>query len=108
MVTWQRERERIGVVEVMVKLVKALVWFCLGIRDWITEQVIVSRFVYKGLSLSFSQNVFMFLLIWFFHTFGSAITRINFDRIDSVKLILVKIDFKLKWFMFGYIYVKVS
>jgi hypothetical protein len=66
MVTWQRERERIGVVEVMVKLVKALVWFCLGIRDWITEQVIVSRFVYKGLSLSFSQNVFMLLLIWFF------------------------------------------
>jgi hypothetical protein len=103
MVTWQRERERIGVVEVMVKLVKALVWFCLGIRDWITEQVIVSRFVYKGLSLSFSQNVFMFLLIWFFHTFGSAITKIDF-----VKLILIKIDFKLKWFMFGYIHVKVS
>jgi hypothetical protein len=40
--------------------------------------------------------------------FGSAVTIIDFDRIDSVKLILVKIDFKLKWFMFGYIYVKVS
>jgi hypothetical protein len=35
-------------------------------------------------------------------------TRIYFDRIDSVKLILAKIDFKLKWFMFGYIHVKVS
>ena len=40
--------------------------------------------------------------------FGSALTRIDFDRIDSVKLILAKIDFKLKWFMFGYIHVKVS
>ena len=40
--------------------------------------------------------------------FGSAMTRIDFDRIDSVKLILTKIDFKLKCFMFGYIHVKVS
>ena len=40
--------------------------------------------------------------------FGSAVTRIDFDRIDSVKLILAKIDFKLKLFMFGYIHVKVS
>jgi hypothetical protein len=39
---------------------------------------------------------------------GSAVTRIDFDRIDSVKLILTKIDFKLKWFMFGYIHAKVS
>jgi hypothetical protein len=28
--------------------------------------------------------------------FGSAVTRIDFDRIDSVKLILAKINFKLK------------
>jgi hypothetical protein len=40
--------------------------------------------------------------------FSSAVTRIDFDRIDFVKLILVKIDFKLKWFMFGYIHAKVS
>jgi hypothetical protein len=40
--------------------------------------------------------------------FGSVVTRIDFDRIDSVKLILDKIDFKLKWFMFGYIHAKVS
>jgi hypothetical protein len=35
--------------------------------------------------------------------FGSAVTRI-----DSEKLILAKIDSKLKWFMFGYIHAKVS
>jgi hypothetical protein len=40
--------------------------------------------------------------------FGSAVTRINFDRIDSVNLILAKIGFKLEWFMSGYIHVKVS
>jgi hypothetical protein len=40
--------------------------------------------------------------------FGSAVIRIDIDRIDSVKLILPKIDFKLKWFMFGYINAKVS
>jgi hypothetical protein len=27
---------------------------------------------------------------------GSAVTRIDFDRLDSVKLILIKIDFTLK------------
>jgi hypothetical protein len=35
--------------------------------------------------------------------FGFASSKIDFNIIDSVKLILVKIDFKLKWFMFGYI-----
>jgi hypothetical protein len=40
--------------------------------------------------------------------FGSAITRIDFDKIDYVKFILVKIDFKVKWFIFGYINAKVS
>jgi hypothetical protein len=29
--------------------------------------------------------------------FGAAVTRIDFDKIDSVKLVLAKIDFKLKW-----------
>jgi hypothetical protein len=38
----------------------------------------------------------------------SAVIRIDFDRNDSVKLIPVKIDFKLKWFMFEYIHAKVS
>jgi hypothetical protein len=42
------------------------------------------------------------------YMFGSAVTKIVFDRIDSVKLILTKIDFKLKWFMYGYIHAKVS
>jgi hypothetical protein len=37
-----------------------------------------------------------------------AVTRIDFDIIDSIKLILTKIDFKLKWFMFEYIHAKVS
>jgi hypothetical protein len=32
--------------------------------------------------------------------FGFAVTGIDFDRIDFVELILAKIDFKLKWFMF--------
>jgi hypothetical protein len=40
--------------------------------------------------------------------FDFASSKIDFDRIDSVKLILAKIDFKLKWFMFEYIHVKVS
>jgi hypothetical protein len=31
--------------------------------------------------------------------FGFAVRKINFDRIDFVKLILTEIDFKLKWFM---------
>jgi hypothetical protein len=38
--------------------------------------------------------------------FGFAVRKINFDRIDFVKLILAEIDFKLKWFMF--IHAKVS
>jgi hypothetical protein len=42
------------------------------------------------------------------YTFGSAITRIDFDTNDSVKLILHKINFKLNWFIFGYIHIKVS
>jgi hypothetical protein len=40
--------------------------------------------------------------------FGSAVTIIDFNKIDSVKLIMTKIDFKLKWFMFAYIYAKMS
>ena len=40
--------------------------------------------------------------------FGYVVTRIDYDRIDYVKLILAKIDFKLKWFMFEYIHAKVS
>jgi hypothetical protein len=40
--------------------------------------------------------------------FGSAVMGIDFDRIDFLKLILAEIDFKLKWFIFGYIHVKVS
>jgi hypothetical protein len=33
--------------------------------------------------------------------FGLTVRKIDFDWIDFVKLILAKIDFKLKWFMFG-------
>jgi hypothetical protein len=40
--------------------------------------------------------------------FGSEVRKINFDIIDFVNLIQAKIDFKIKWFMFGYIYAKVS
>jgi hypothetical protein len=40
--------------------------------------------------------------------FSFAVRKIDFDKIDFVKLILVKIDFKLKWFMFVYIYIKIS
>jgi hypothetical protein len=39
---------------------------------------------------------------------GFVVRKIDFDRIDSIKLILDKIDFKLKWFMFGYINAKMS
>jgi hypothetical protein len=35
-----------------------------------------------------------------------AVRKIDFDRIDSVKLILAKTDFKLKWFMFEYIFMQ--
>jgi len=34
--------------------------------------------------------------------FGSAGIEINFKWIDFVKLILIKSEFKVKWFMFGY------
>jgi len=34
---------------------------------------------------------------------GSAVTRINFEWIDYVKLILGKSGLNVKWFMFGYI-----
>jgi hypothetical protein len=40
--------------------------------------------------------------------FGFVVRKINFDKIDSVKLILAKIDFKSTWFMFGYSHAKVS
>jgi hypothetical protein len=40
--------------------------------------------------------------------FGFAVRKIGFDIIDSVKLILTKNDFNLKWFMFGYIHTKVG
>jgi hypothetical protein len=40
--------------------------------------------------------------------FGFAVRKIDFDRIDSKKLILAKIDFKLKWFIFRYIRAKMS
>jgi hypothetical protein len=38
--------------------------------------------------------------------FGSR--NIDFEWIDYVKLILAKTKMKVKWFMFGYIQVKVS
>jgi hypothetical protein len=34
--------------------------------------------------------------------------KLIFDIIDYVKLILTKIYFKLKWFMFGYIHAKMN
>jgi hypothetical protein len=40
--------------------------------------------------------------------FGSVVRKIDFGTIDSVKLILAKIDLKIKWFMFGFIHAKVS
>jgi hypothetical protein len=40
--------------------------------------------------------------------FGFEVRKIDFDRIDSIKFILAKIDFKLKWFIFRYIRAKVS
>jgi len=33
--------------------------------------------------------------------FGWTATKIDFERIDYVKLILVKSEFRVKWFMFG-------
>jgi hypothetical protein len=40
--------------------------------------------------------------------FGSAVIKIDFGRIDFVKLILAKIDLKIKRIMFGYIYAKMN
>jgi hypothetical protein len=34
--------------------------------------------------------------------------KIDFGRIDFIKLILIKINLKIKWFMFRFINVKVS
>jgi hypothetical protein len=39
---------------------------------------------------------------------GSALKKFDFVIIDSLKLIFVKIDLKLKYFMFGYIYAKMN
>jgi hypothetical protein len=35
--------------------------------------------------------------------FGFAVKKINFVKTDFVRLILGKIDLKIKWFIFGYI-----
>jgi hypothetical protein len=40
--------------------------------------------------------------------FGSMVKKIDSEWIGFVKLILVKSESNVKWFMFGYIYVKVS
>jgi hypothetical protein len=57
---------------------------------------------YSPLTYNFiTQNSTLILCM-----FGSPVTRIDFDIIDSVKLILAKINFKLKWLMFGYIHAK--
>jgi hypothetical protein len=40
--------------------------------------------------------------------FGSTMKKVNFDRIDYVKLILIKFDLKIKWFMVRYIHAKVN
>ena len=34
--------------------------------------------------------------------FGSAFVKLILDIIDFVEIDLVRIDFKAKWFMFGY------
>lgn len=39
-------------------------------------------------------------------TFDSVVIRIDFKWIDSVKLILDKSVYNVKWFMFGFMYVK--
>jgi hypothetical protein len=44
----------------------------------------------------------------FKYKFDFAVRKIDFEKVDYVKLIWAKIDFKLKWFMFGYIHAKVS
>jgi len=40
--------------------------------------------------------------------FGPAVTRIDFEWIDYVILILGKSELNLKWFLFEFIYVKVN
>jgi hypothetical protein len=40
--------------------------------------------------------------------FGSAVSKIDFEWIDYVKLFMVKIKLKVNWSMFVYIHVKVS
>jgi hypothetical protein len=39
---------------------------------------------------------------------GSALKKFDFVIINYLKLIFVKIDLKLKYFMFGYIYAKIN
>lgn len=43
-----------------------------------------------------------------FSMFGSAVTKFVFEWIDCVKLIWVKIEFYVKWFIFEYNFVKQS
>ena len=40
--------------------------------------------------------------------FGSTVTKIDYEWIDYLKLILVESELKVKWFMFGCVCVKVS
>jgi hypothetical protein len=40
--------------------------------------------------------------------FGFEVRKINIDIIDFVKLILIKIDLRIKLLMFGYIHAKVN
>jgi hypothetical protein len=40
--------------------------------------------------------------------FGSMVTKIDFDIINFIKMVLAKIAFKLKWSIFENIYAKVS
>jgi len=40
--------------------------------------------------------------------FGPVVTRIDFEWIDYVILILDKSELNLKWFLFGFIYLKVN
>jgi len=39
--------------------------------------------------------------------FGCAVDKIDFDRIDFIELILIKIELSEKWYTFGYLYVEV-
>jgi len=40
--------------------------------------------------------------------FGCAVTKIDFEWIDIIKFILAKNKLKVKWFIFGYFYVKMN